>query len=167
MLLDDFAAAGMTPQDSMLMASVPEALADELGAQADELNSRIEALNEQLGLVAFLQDQSGVMTEDLCGVYRGMLTALTDQAVAAEADIRAGLGLNNNMSAEANFFASGMFVEPAPPIPEGLVRPEDCDADAEEVAYVSAASTLDIAQQFADWCDANPGSIMDGLCGPE
>ena len=49
------------------------------------------------------------------------------------------------MSAEANFFASGMFVEPAPPIPEGLVRPEDCDADAEEVAYVSAASTLDIA----------------------
>ena len=62
----------------MLMASVPEALADELGAQADELNSRIEALNEQLGLVAFLQDQSGVMTEDLCGVYKGMLTALTD-----------------------------------------------------------------------------------------
>jgi len=30
----------------MLMASVPEALADELGDQADELNIRINALNE-------------------------------------------------------------------------------------------------------------------------
>ena len=39
----------------MLMATVPEALADELGTQADELNSRITALNEQLGLVQFLQ----------------------------------------------------------------------------------------------------------------
>ena len=62
------------PGDSMLMATVPEALADELGDQADELNSRITNLNEQLGLVAFLQNQTG----GLCGVYKGMLTALTD-----------------------------------------------------------------------------------------
>lgn len=45
-LLDDFAVSGMMPEDSMLMASVPEALADELGEQADELNSRIDALNQ-------------------------------------------------------------------------------------------------------------------------
>ena len=76
-LLDEFAASGM-PGDSMLMASVPEALADELGAQADELNSRITALNEQLGLVAFLQAQEGAPMEDACGIYKGMLTALTD-----------------------------------------------------------------------------------------
>ena len=65
----------------MLMATVPEALADELGDQADELNSRITNLNEQLGLVAFLQDQT-IMAEDLCGIYKGMLTALTDDLLA-------------------------------------------------------------------------------------
>ena len=63
------------------MASVPEALADELGEQADELNIRINALNEQLGLVAFLEDQT-IMAEDLCGIYKGMLTALTGDAAA-------------------------------------------------------------------------------------
>ena len=77
MLLDDFATAGMTPQDSMLMATVPESLADELGAQADELNDRIEALNDQLGLVEFLKAQT-VIEEDQCGIYKGMLVALTD-----------------------------------------------------------------------------------------
>ena len=81
--------------------------------------------------------------------------------------VRAGLGDNNNMSAEANFFNSGLFVPPAPAIPDGLVKPDGCDADQEEIDYVSAASTLDIANQFASWCDANPGSISEGLCGPE
>ena len=63
------------------MASVPEALADELGDQADELNIRISALNEQLGLVAFLEGQN-IMAEDLCGIYKVMLTSLTVSAAA-------------------------------------------------------------------------------------
>ena len=127
-LLDDFAASGMMPEDSMLMASVPEALADELGEQADELNSRIDALNQQLSLVAFLQGQM-VMEEDLCGIYKGMLMALTDDANAEEAAVRAALGENQNAESEENFFATGTLLPPAPAIPDGLERPFNCDAN--------------------------------------
>ena len=52
--------------------------------------------------------------------------------------VREDLGLNNNNESEANFFNDdGSFVVPAPAIPAGLVRPEGCDADAEEVEYIS------------------------------
>ena len=120
------------------MATVPEALADELGAQADELNSRITALNEQLGLVAFLQNQQGVPTEDACGIYKGMLTALTDDLAVQEAAIRDALGVNNNMSAESNFFAAVALDQPPQVLPDGLVKPDGCDAAIEEENFFNA-----------------------------
>ena len=75
---------------------------------------------------------------DLCGLYKATLTNLTEIIVAVMYAVREDLGLNNNNESEANFFNDdGSFVVPAPAIPAGLVRPEGCDADAEEVEYIS------------------------------
>lgn len=70
-----------------------------------------------------------VMEEDLCGIYKGMLVALTGDAAAEEAAVRAGLGENQNVESEENFFATSTLVPPAPAIPDGLTKPEGCDAD--------------------------------------
>ena len=70
-----------------------------------------------------------VMEEDLCGIYKGMLMALTDDANAEEAAVRAALGENQNAESEENFFATGTLLPPAPAIPDGLERPFNCDAN--------------------------------------
>jgi hypothetical protein len=47
------------------------------------------------------------------------------------------------------------------------VKAETCDATAEETAFTEAATAADRQQQFFDWCNANPGDVTMGLCGPE
>ena len=103
---------------------------------------------------------------DLCGLYKATLTNLTEIIVAAMDAVIEDLGSNYNFESEANFFDSMTLVEPYPEIPADLVKPEGCDAYTEEHDYLNIAMNLDNVQRFANWCDANPGSVMDGLCGP-
>ena len=100
-----------------------------------------------------------------CGLYKATLTTLTE-IMFAEADaIREDLGSNYNIESTENYY----MVTPNPPYPEipaDLVKPEGCDAYTEEHGYRNMAMNLDNTQRFASWCDANPGSVIDGLCGP-
>ena len=65
-----------------------------------------------------------------------------------------------------------MFMEPseedlAIPTEDFPPRPtEDCDPTHEESSYEQAYVAKTVALQFAAWCEANPGDVTMGLCGP-
>ena len=103
---------------------------------------------------------------DLCGLYKATLTNLFEIMEVAYYAVIEDLGSNYNFESLDNYVLSMTQNPPYPEIPADLVKPEGCDAYTEEHDYLNIAMNLDIAQQFASWCDANPGSVMDGLCGP-
>ena len=118
-----------------------------------------------------MQEVQGAPSYTECEVYEDVLDAVTAD-VQQEADaLFAGLGESNNEMSMNNFFASGAFVPPEPAelaVPADMLppKPDDCDAQHEEDKYENAASSLNIATQFATWCNANPGDVTMGLCGP-
>ena len=100
-----------------------------------------------------------------CGLYKATLTNLTEIMLVEMDAIIEDLGSNYNIESTENCY----LVTPNPPYPEipaDLVKPEGCDAYREESHYRNIAIALGNTQRFASWCDANPGSVMDGLCGP-
>ena len=81
------------------------------------------------------------------------------------------LGDNNNESSLVNFDDSGEFVEPtaeelALPADDLPPPPAECDTSAEVTEFENSGMELSRAMQFFDWCNANPGDVADGLCGP-
>ena len=103
---------------------------------------------------------------DLCGLYKATLTELFEIILVAMDAIEEDLGSNYNFESEENYILSLTQNQPYPEIPADLVKPEGCDAYREESHYRNIAIALGNTQRFASWCDANPGSVMDGLCGP-
>ena len=81
------------------------------------------------------------------------------------------LGDNNNEASLMNFDDNGNFAEPeqseiALPVDDLPPSPEGCDASAEVTEFENSGIELSRAMQFFDWCNANPGDVADGLCGP-